>query len=156
MERYRQDLEAALATLRDLAQGRGQRVDEYAAVLVKTAGDSDGDTAAAGDPAVIRRAVEFMHTNAHRPIGLAEIAEASGIGARGLQASFRQYRRQTPLGYLREVRMRGARLELVAADSTGRDTVAGIAAKWGFTHPGRFSLSYRRVFGCSPSVTLRR
>ena len=34
-------------------------------------------------------------------------------------------------------------------------TVADIASRWRFTHPGRFSVAYRRRYGCSPSETLR-
>jgi transcriptional regulator GlxA family with amidase domain len=155
MERYRQDLQAASATLRELAEGSGQQVHRYAAVLVTTPPDPAGDTTAAREPAVIRRAVEFIDSNAHRSIDLAEIAEASLIGARGLQASFRKHRDQTPLGYLREVRMQRAHRDLLAADPAAGDTVAEIAARWGFAHPGRFSVSYREAFGVSPGVTLR-
>ncbi|WSG36845.1 helix-turn-helix domain-containing protein [Dactylosporangium sp. NBC_01737] len=34
-------------------------------------------------------------------------------------------------------------------------TVAAIAARWGFTHPGRCSTDYRAAYGRSPSDTMR-
>ncbi|WP_018333374.1 helix-turn-helix domain-containing protein [Actinomycetospora chiangmaiensis] len=34
--------------------------------------------------------------------------------------------------------------------------MAAIASRWGFTHPGRFSIEYRQVFGRPPGETLRR
>ena len=35
-------------------------------------------------------------------------------------------------------------------------TVAGIAARWGFGHPGRFATAYRARFGEPPGTTLHR
>jgi AraC-like DNA-binding protein len=32
---------------------------------------------------------------------------------------------------------------------------ADVAARWGFTHAGRFSALSRRRYGCSPRETLR-
>jgi transcriptional regulator GlxA family with amidase domain len=99
--------------------------------------------------------VEFVDTNAHLPIGLAEITGAARISARGLQYLFARHRGQTPLQYLREVRMAHAHRELMAADPTRGDTVAAVAARWGFAHAGRFSAQYRQVYGRSPGATLR-
>ncbi|NMO94091.1 AraC family transcriptional regulator [Actinomycetospora sp. TBRC 11914] len=107
------------------------------------------------EPAVIRRAVEFIETNAQRDIGVAEIAEAARLGVRGLQVAFRRHRDQTPLEYLRQVRMQSAHRELQTADPAEGATVAEVAARWGFSHPGRFAVEYRRHFGRHPSETLR-
>jgi AraC-like DNA-binding protein len=60
------------------------------------------------------------------------------------------------MGYLRLVRLREAHLELLAADPAGGATVTGVAARWGFFHPGRFAHYYREVHGCSPYRTLSR
>jgi AraC-like DNA-binding protein len=106
-------------------------------------------------PAALRRALTYIDEHAHEPIGITEIAEASGIGARGLQQLFRSHREDTPLGYLRAVRMRHAHHDLQAADPATGDTVAAIAARWGFTHPARFAADYRHRYGQHPSTTLR-
>ena len=34
-------------------------------------------------------------------------------------------------------------------------TVNAIAARWGFTHRGRFAAAYRNRYGQSPATTLR-
>ena len=107
------------------------------------------------EPSVVRRAVEFIDAHADQPIGLGEITAAAGVGARGLQHAFRRHRDTTPLAYLRRVRLAHAHADLRAGDPTRGDTVAAIAPRWGFTHPGRFSADYRRAFGCAPSETLR-
>lgn len=107
------------------------------------------------EPAVIRRAVEFVDANAQRDIGVADIAEAARLGVRGLQVAFRRHRDQTPLEYLRQVRMENAHRDLRNAEPAEGATVAEVASRWGFTHPGRFAVEYRRLFGRHPSETLR-
>ncbi|MHC1559660.1 helix-turn-helix domain-containing protein [Actinomycetospora sp. C-140] len=115
-----------------------------------------GGAGDAAEPATVRRAVEFMDAHAHEDIGLTEIADAARIGARSLQLAFRRHRDTTPLEYLRRVRLEGAHRDLLDADPTRGDRVESIAARWGFAHPGRFSVIYREHFGQSPSATLRR
>lgn len=106
-------------------------------------------------PATVRRAVEYIDSHATEDIGLTEIAEAARLSPRGLQHAFRQHLNSTPLAYLRRVRLEGAHRDLQAADPTRGDTVATIAARWGFTHAGRFSVLYRQSYGRSPGRTLR-
>ncbi|WP_157647511.1 helix-turn-helix transcriptional regulator [Actinomycetospora chiangmaiensis] len=111
---------------------------------------------AAPEPATVRRAVAYIEEHAAEDIGLADVAAAARVTPRGLQAAFRRHRDQTPLEYLRRVRLDAAHRELEGADPTRGDTVAAIAARWGFAHPGRFSVYYRQTFGGSPGDTLRR
>jgi transcriptional regulator GlxA family with amidase domain len=118
-----------------------------------SAADTDHGRA---EPATVRRAVAFMDGHAHEDIGLTEIAAAARIGARSLQLAFRRHRDTTPLEYLRRIRLDGAHRELLAADPTRGDRVESIAARWGFAHPGRFSVIYRECYGRSPSATLRQ
>lgn len=123
------------------------------ALDVLTEADAPGPGAA--EPAVTRRAVQFIDGHAHEPIGLTEMAAAARVGARALQYAFRRYHDCTPSEYLRRVRMERAHRDLQAADPTRGDTVAAVAARWGFTHAGRFSEDYRRAHGRPPSRTLR-
>jgi transcriptional regulator GlxA family with amidase domain len=57
--------------------------------------------------------------------------------------------------HVRRVRLECAHRELQAADPTTGDTVAAIAARWGFVKPGRFAAAYRAAHGAAPSRTLR-
>jgi AraC-like DNA-binding protein len=84
-------------------------------------------------PAAIRRAVEFMDTHAREDIDISQIADAAGMEPRGLQTAFRRHRQQTPLEYLRRVRMEGVLRDLQADDPIRGDTVEATAARWGFT-----------------------
>jgi AraC-like DNA-binding protein len=111
----------------------------------------------AGDaPQPLRRALAFIDEHAGDPITLNEIAIAARLSPRGLQAAFRRHLDTTPLAYLRSVRMERAHRDLEDAEPRNGVSVATLAAKWGFTHLGRFAVEYRRRFGVYPSHTLRR
>src|SRR3954468_21993912 len=90
-------------------------------------------------PAVVRRAIEHIEANAHREMTLTEIADAAGIGARGLQAAFLRHRDTTPTAYAERVRMARAHRDLldIAPGRPGR--VPTIAARWGFADRRRFA-----------------
>jgi transcriptional regulator GlxA family with amidase domain len=105
-------------------------------------------------PTALRRATDFIHENAHRDITLSDIAAAVNLTPRSVQYTFRRHMGTTPLEYLRRVRLDRAHRELQAADPRV-DTVMAIAGRWGFTHAGRFSSIYKKVFGTPPSETLR-
>jgi AraC-like DNA-binding protein len=102
----------------------------------------------------VRRAVAFIDASLGEPIGLAEIAAAARMSPRGIQLAFRRERDTTPLEYLRDTRLAAAHADLVAAGPTTGVSVAAIAARWGFAHPGRFAAAYRRRYGQVPSTTL--
>lgn len=106
-------------------------------------------------PAQLRRAVAYVDEHLHEDVGLGEIAAAARMSPRGLQAAFRRELGRTPVGYLREARLDAARVDLLRADPTGGETVASVAARWGFAHSGRFATAYRDRFGESPGTTLR-
>ncbi|SFP21333.1 AraC-binding-like domain-containing protein [Geodermatophilus dictyosporus] len=106
-------------------------------------------------PAAVRRAVAHIEAHAHLPLKLDEIAAAAGTSARALQYGFRRHLDTTPTGYLRRVRLEGARRELQRADPTRGDTVAAVARRWGFAKPDRFAAAYRTAHGVPPSHTLR-
>jgi AraC-like DNA-binding protein len=109
-----------------------------------------GDT-----PQPLRRALVFIEEHAADPITLNEIAMAARLSPRGLQAAFRRHLDTTPLAYLRSVRMERAHHDLQSALPGDGVSVATLAARWGFTHLGRFAVEYRRRFGAYPSQTLR-
>lgn len=106
-------------------------------------------------PRAIRKAMVLMENHAAEPLTVEDIAEAVGVGVRSLQIGFRRYADTTPLGYLREIRLRRVHTDLLAAEP-GSANVTDIATRWGFLHAGRFSAQYRERFGEKPSVTLHR
>jgi transcriptional regulator GlxA family with amidase domain len=76
------------------------------------------------------------------------------VTPRALQYMFRRHLDTTPTQFLRLVRLDHAHQDLLCAVRP-RDTVAAIAARWGFMHTGRFAAHYRETYGHSPQTTLR-
>lgn len=108
-----------------------------------------------GAPAVVVRAKRWIDDNAHRPIGVPEIAAAVRVSPSWLGDAFRQCSDTTPMRYVRRVRLDGAHQDLKLADPTLGDTVGEIATRWGFGHLQKFAKQYRRAYGCRPVDTLR-
>lgn len=113
------------------------------------------DEVSAGTPSVIRRATSFCEANPHLDIGVTDIARACSVSVRTLQLAFRRHLDLTPMAYLRRVRLDRVRSDLVRSDAA-LVTVSGVAGRWGFADPSRFSAHYRAVYGEYPSDTLRR
>ncbi|MCH9687327.1 MAG: AraC family transcriptional regulator, partial [Deltaproteobacteria bacterium] len=109
---------------------------------------------AAPAPRHVRRVEEHIEAHAEQPIRLEDLVAVSGVSARSLQVGFRRFRGTTPMGHLRRVRLHRAREQLASSDPSVA-TVTEIALRWGFPSLGRFSQNYRRIFGETPSQTLR-
>ena len=105
-------------------------------------------------PALLRRAVEYIESNAAADVAIADIAVAIHVTPRAVQYMFRRHLGTTPTQYMRRVRLHHAHQDLVSGDRV-LNTVAAIAAKWGFAHTGRFAALYRQTYGRSPHTTLR-
>lgn len=105
--------------------------------------------------AVVRRALDYIEQHAAEPITMSDIASAAGTTARAVQRGFARSLDTTPMAHLRRVRLDRAHGELQGADPTRGDTVADIAARWGFAKPSHFAALYQAAYGVSPSRTLR-
>ncbi|AKF06778.1 AraC family transcriptional regulator [Sandaracinus amylolyticus] len=108
----------------------------------------------AAEPAHVRRAAEFLEANADRQVTMAHLTQLTGVGARSLQAGFRKHRGCSPLEFVRARRLERARVRLLTDDVAS--SVTDVAHDAGFTHLGRFSVSYKARFGESPMQTRAR
>lgn len=106
-------------------------------------------------PDALQRAVDYVHDHARSLPTLADLTAAAGASARTLQNQFVRHFDRTPIQYIRDVRLRGVRDDLLHP-SAPEVTVTDVATSWGFYNLGRFSSLYREVYGESPSETLRR
>ncbi|MBV8999292.1 MAG: AraC family transcriptional regulator [Solirubrobacterales bacterium] len=77
-----------------------------------------------------------------------------GVSTRALQQGFQRSLGASPHQVLQHIRLERAHQDLVDA-GTGEATVAGIGAKWGFPHAGRFAALYHARYNTYPSMTLR-
>jgi AraC-like DNA-binding protein len=105
-------------------------------------------------PRTVKRTLDAMHADPSRQFTATELAAIAGVGIRVLQESFKQHVGMSPLTYLRRLRLDGVHRELSRGDQW-QVSVSEVAARWGFTHLGRFAGAYRARFGVSPSQTLR-
>jgi AraC-like DNA-binding protein len=114
------------------------------------------EQSAPASSATVRRAADLIEERADdREFTVEALARAVSLKMRALQLGFQRELRTTPSARLREVRLRRAREDLLAATAAGT-TVSQVAERWGFSNHGRFAAYYRRRFGELPSVTLQR
>jgi AraC-like DNA-binding protein len=109
---------------------------------------------AAARPRVVQIALELIEADPAAPWTVAMLAESCGVSVRALQHGFRRHLGTSPMGHLRDVRLRRAHEELRAGDPFSV-SVADIARKWGFRHAGRFAGAHQAEYGESPLCTLR-
>lgn len=102
----------------------------------------------------VRRAIEYFEVRL-QPITVPELAAVVGVSERILELGFQETAGTTPRTFMRWDRMDRMRRDLLAADSFS-STVTSIAAKYGINELGRFAVDYKRIFGESPSTTLKR
>jgi AraC-like DNA-binding protein len=114
----------------------------------------DGEVPAAPTRAV-SIALEWIDNHPKWRHTTASLAREADVTERSLQLGFRKHLKMGPMEYLREIRLRGVRDQLRAAQSDAV-TVTSVAAEWGFQHAGHFAARYQQRFGERPSETLRR
>lgn len=100
-------------------------------------------------------ALEWIDSHPKWQHTTASLAREADVTERSLQLGFRRHLKMGPMEYLREIRLRGVRDQLRAAQSDAV-TVTEVAAEWGFLHAGHFAARYQQRFGELPSETLRR
>lgn len=105
-------------------------------------------------PEPLRLAQRFVIDHAAEPLTVRDIADAARLSVRMLEEGFARYLHVSPMAFLREVRLVLAQNDLRKA-MPEEVTVSTVAARWGFRHAGRFSVTYRERFGISPSKELR-
>jgi AraC-like DNA-binding protein len=105
-------------------------------------------------PTTVRRAHEYIEQHAHEPLTVAHVASWAGVSTRALQQAFQRSLGATPHQIIQHIRLERAHQDLVDS-SSDEATVAGIGAKWGFPHAGRFAALYHARYNTYPSTTLR-
>jgi AraC-like DNA-binding protein len=114
----------------------------------------DESRSAPAIPRAVRRAMDLIRSHPEQPLTVTELALAAGCSERSLQKGFQRYAGTSPMTYLRQIRLERVHAELIGADPS-EVTVTEVAARWGFSHQGRFAGAYRRRYGVTPSQSLR-
>jgi AraC-like DNA-binding protein len=99
--------------------------------------------------------VQYIEANADSELTPELLARVGCVSLRTLHAAFQEQLGESPMAYVRRVRLTRVRADLLRADPHEQG-VTDIAARWGFVHPSRFAQQYRDQFHELPSVTLHR
>lgn len=102
----------------------------------------------------VRRAEEYIETHWDQPITIAGLARATAASARSIFFHFKNSRGQSPMSFLKQVRLEHARA-MLETSGVGR-SVTEIAVQCGFGNLGHFAGDYFKRFGERPSDTLKR
>jgi AraC family transcriptional regulator len=94
----------------------------------------------------LRRAVEFMHDNCARELGLNEIAEAAYLSPFHFARLFKKITGATPHAYLASLRVERARRLLAETDLT----LADVGARVGYESQSHFTKVFREATGLTP------
>jgi AraC family ethanolamine operon transcriptional activator len=104
--------------------------------------------------ALAQKAQAWLRQKLADPPTIAAICAEINTSERTLHEAFRRHLGTTPKAYLKTLRLNAARQDLLSGGANRR--VTDVALDWGFLHFGWFSQDYRRLFGETPSQTLRR
>jgi AraC family ethanolamine operon transcriptional activator len=104
---------------------------------------------------IVAQAREHVLAHRDQAITVPQLCERLHVSRRTLQYCFEDVLGISPIQYLRTIRLNGARRHLRENLSDAK-TVRDVAADWGFWHFSQFSSDYRKLFGQSPSQSLRQ
>ena len=158
--RLHQEVEHLAKTAPDkLAHPRVARSLEEALIHVMIGCLTEGtaievDSRARFHSVAISRFEEFLATSCGQPVYIGEICAATGVSESTLRRCCHEHLGIGPVHYLWLRRMHLARVSLMHADPT-TTTVTSVATDYGFWELSRFSVEYRKLFGESPSASLR-
>ncbi len=102
----------------------------------------------------VRRAEKYIETHWNEPITIDGLARATAMSARSIFYHFKNSRSQSPMSFVKQMRLEHARRMLESSDFNS--SVTDIAIGCGFGNLGHFASDYLKRFGERPSETLRR
>ncbi len=101
------------------------------------------------------RIAEYIERNLKQDIGIEQLAQQASMSLRSLYGLFERNAGTTPKHYIRQKKLERIRRNLSDPDCSVRN-ITELALEYGFVHLGRFSESYKALFGELPSDTLKR
>jgi len=137
------------------------QLSERLLLALVNAVEAHGESLAVGTPIarertrIVRQITDHLLAFPDRPMQLSDLCQLTGSSARSIARACQTILETSPLRYLKQLRLNQARI-LLREGSRDRTTVSECALFAGFSHLGRFSADYRRMFGESPSQTLNR
>jgi AraC-like DNA-binding protein len=101
----------------------------------------------------VRRAEEYIEAHWNQPITIEALVRETSASARSLFDQFKRSRGQSPMAFVKQIRLQRARDMLVRTDLNPSVTETALAC--GFSNLGHFASDYFKQFGERPSDTLK-
>jgi AraC-like DNA-binding protein/tetratricopeptide (TPR) repeat protein len=148
------DRSIVLAALGDAAGSRAS-YRRYVRLVSGGAGDARAPTAVVPnvaakrplEPHFMKHADRVILARLHEPPAIVVLARECGVSTRTLEKAFLDFRGLTPVAYVRNARLDGARDALAG----GALNVKDAAARYGFRSTTTFAAEFRKRFGVAPS-----
>lgn len=103
----------------------------------------------------VAEAEAYMMANLGKPLTLKDLCHALNASKSPMSQGFQEVFGISPMAYLKILRLNAIHKALKAADPQ-KVKIIDIAHRFGFWHAGRLSTEYKKMFGESPSETLKR
>ncbi|AKT41179.1 AraC family transcriptional regulator [Chondromyces crocatus] len=100
----------------------------------------------------IGKAIDVLRANFTRPLRVASLARASGMGLASFHQHFKQITTLSPLQFQKQLRLHEARRLLLAEALDA----ASAGYQVGYESPSQFSREYARLFGLPPREDVKR
>ena len=104
---------------------------------------------------ILKSARELLQDSLDNDLKITETAKALDVSQRTLEYTFKQNLGMTPKTYLQILRLYKIHHVLKTADPSATK-VSDIALQYAFFHMGHFAAEYKKLFGESPTETLRK
>lgn len=105
---------------------------------------------------IVRTIREHALAHPEDQLNIGDLCRFYRISRRSLQYAFEELTGMGAVQFLRNVRLNAVRREIRRCASDPAESIAGIAARWGFWHLPRFAEYYRGLFGELPSETRKQ
>ncbi len=105
-------------------------------------------------PKHVKQVEEYILEHLQEDITIDDLIEVTGVSSRSIYNGFKGFRGTTPMKFILRSRLEKVREELIKPDQD--QNITQIATKWNFSQLGRFSACYKKVYGETPTQTLRK
>ena len=102
---------------------------------------------------ILRATRAYLRENIGETVGISDLCDAASTSERTLRNACELITGESPMSFLRAMRLNKVRRSILAARSSVCITEIGM--RWGFLHMPQFSKDYRALFGELPSETVR-
>ena len=104
---------------------------------------------------LVKKAEEIVKSYIDQPLTLKQLCNELEASSSALCYGFQDIFGMSPMAYVKTQRLNGVRRALKNANPE-TTKVMSIAQQWGFWSPNHFSVDYKKMFGESPSETLKK